>query len=229
MTASYFDVDGTLVSSNLVHTAIYYLANDINPIHSARNLAGLVARSPGLLWAEMRDRRRFNELLFEVFKGTSQDRLLGLADDAVAWCMKKHVYPGAVDLITRAKALGHEVVLVSGALDFMLERLARELGADHFVGNRLETKDGYATGKLLRPVVAGPTKSRLIQDHARAHGHDLAQCFGYSDSYSDLPMLSVVGKPAVINPEPKLERLARAYQWPIISLEKGAASRGRAP
>ncbi len=223
MTASYFDVDGTLVSSNLVHTAIYYMGNDINPMHSARNILGLVARTPKLLWAELRDRRMFNELLFEAFKGTSEDRLIALADDAVGWCMKRHVYPGARDIIARAKDLGHEVVLVSGALDFMLERLSKELGADHFVGNRLEMKDGYATGKLLRPVVAGPTKSRLIQDHARDNGHDLAECFGYSDSYSDLPMLSVVGKPAVINPEPKLERLALTYQWPVIKLEKESA------
>jgi phosphoserine phosphatase len=87
------------------------------------------------------------------------------------------------------------------------------------VGNRLEMKDGYATGQLLRPVIAGPTKSRVIYDHAVANGHDLSECFGYSDSYSDVPMLSVVGKPAVINPDSKLRRLARAHQWPIIKLE----------
>jgi len=218
MTASYFDVDGTLVSSNLMHTAVWYMANDINPVRSARNLGKLLARAPKLLWAEVRDRRTFNELLFEAFRGTSEDRLHVLADDAYAWCMKDNIYSGARDIIKRAKDLGHEVVLVSGALDFLLERLAADLGADHWVGNRLEIHDGYATGKLLRPVVAGPTKSRLIANHARDNGHELAECFGYSDSYSDVPMLSVVGRPAVINPDPKLLRMARTYQWPIIEL-----------
>ncbi len=222
MTASYFDVDGTLVSSNLMHTAIWYMANDINPLRSAKQLGRLLSRAPRLLWAELRDRRTFNELLFEVFRGTSEDRLHVLADDAYGWCMKGNIYPGARDIIARAKDLGHEVVLVSGALDFLLERLAKDLGADHYVGNRLEINDGYATGKLLRPVVAGPTKSRLIADHARDNGHALADCFGYSDSYSDVPMLSVVGKPAVINPDAPLRRLARTYQWPIIELDKGS-------
>jgi HAD superfamily hydrolase (TIGR01490 family) len=218
MTASYFDVDGTLVSSNLMHTAVWYMANDINPLRSAKRLSKLLMRSPKLLWAEVRDRRSFNELLFEAFRGTSEDRLHVLADDAYAWCMKEHIYAGARDIVARAKDLGHEVVLISGALDFLLERLAKDLGADHWVGNRLEIHEGYATGKLLRPVVAGPTKSRLIADHARAKGHELAECFGYSDSYSDVPMLSVVGRPAVINPDPKLLRMARTYQWPIIEL-----------
>jgi HAD superfamily hydrolase (TIGR01490 family) len=218
MTASYFDVDGTLVSSNLMHTAVWYMANDINPVRSAKKIGKLLARAPQLIWAELTDRRTFNELLFEAFRGTSDDRLHVLADEAYAWCMKDNIYPGARDIIKRAKDLGHEVVLVSGALDFLLERLARDLGADHYVGNRLEIHDGYATGKLLRPVVAGPTKSQLIASHARDHGHELSECFGYSDSYSDVPMLSVVGRPAVINPDSKLLRMARTYQWPIIEL-----------
>lgn len=218
MTASYFDVDGTLVSSNLMHTAVWYMANDINPVRSAKKLGKLLLRGPRLLVAELTDRRTFNELLFEAFRGTTEDRLQVLADEAYGWCMKDRIYPGARDIVSRAKDLGHEVVLVSGALDFLLERLAADLGADHWVGNRLEIHDGYATGKLLRPVVAGPNKSRLIANHARDNGHELAECFGYSDSYSDVPMLSVVGRPAVINPDPKLLRLARTYQWPIIEL-----------
>lgn len=223
MTASYFDVDGTLCRTNLMHTAIYYMANDINPLRSAAKLAKLSLRSPKLLFAELRDRRMFNEMLFECFDGVSEDRIMVLADDTFEWAMKRGIYDGARDLIKRSKDLGHEVVLISGALDFLLERLARELGADHWVGNRLEIHDEYATGKLLRPVVAGPTKARLIYDHAQQNGHDLSDCFAYSDSYSDVPMLSVVGRPAAVNPDAKLERLARAYQWPIIYFDKEAA------
>ncbi len=220
MTASYFDVDGTLVHSNLMHTAIYYMANHINPIQSARALGALSLRGPKLLWAELRDRRSFNELLFEIFSDMSEDRILALADDTYAWCMKQHIYPGARELIARSKAQGQSVILVSGALDFLLERLAKDLGADHWVGNRLEFHQHRATGKLLRPVVAGPSKSRLICDHAREHGHELSECFAYSDSYSDVPMLSVVGRPAVVNPDSKLRRLARAYEWPILEFAR---------
>src|SRR5690606_21809427 len=98
----------------------------------------------------------------------------------------------------------------------------KHLGADEFITNRLEIKDGYATGRLLRPVVAGPEKARLVRDHARAHGHDLEECFAYSDRYSDVPMLSVVGCPAAVNPDAALARVARAYQWPVLNLERSA-------
>ena len=79
-------------------------------------------------------------------------------------------------------------------------------------------KDGRATGKLEKPVVAGPEKARLIRDHARANAHDLDDCYAYSDSYSDLPMLSVVGHPAAVNPDRRLELLAKAYSWPSFDL-----------
>ena len=82
----------------------------------------------------------------------------------------------------------------------------------------LEIKDGHATGRLLRPVVAGPEKARLIREHAKERGHDLNECFAYSDSYSDVPMLSVVGHPACVNPDTKLRQLAHAYSWPIVQL-----------
>jgi HAD superfamily hydrolase (TIGR01490 family) len=168
--------------------------------------------------AEMQDRRLFNEMLFTAYEGMSRDRLHILADDAFDSVLRRALYPAAKDLVGKCREMGHDVVLVSGALDFLMDKLAAHLGATHVIANRLEIKDGYATGRLLRPVVAGPEKARLIREHAEAHGHDLGECFAYSDSYSDVPMLSVVGHPAAVNPDGKLARLARTYGWPVITL-----------
>lgn len=222
MAASYFDVDGTLVRTNLLHPTLYYLVNQRTPYRSMIKLAKMALRAPELALAELQDRRIFNEALFQAFEGMSRDRLLLLADDAFDTVMKRSLYPAARDLVSKCKAEGHEVVLVSGALDFLMERLAKHLGADHVIANKLEIKDGFATGRLLRPVVAGPEKARLIREHAALYHHDLNDCFGYSDSYSDVPMLSVVGHPAAVNPDTKLERLARTYGWPVLTLEKAA-------
>lgn len=166
----------------------------------------------------------FNEVLFSSFEGTSEDRLRALADDAFESVLKKAIFPHAKELVQRCRDEGHDVVIVSGALDFLMRRLAEHLGATHVIANRLEIKDNFATGRLLRPVVAGPEKARLVREHAREHGHDLDECFAYSDSYSDVPMLSVVGHPAVVNPDTKLARLARTYGWPVLELDEKHAS-----
>lgn len=141
-----------------------------------------------------------------------------LAEDAFENVLRPSLYPAAKGLIDKSRAAGHDVVLVSGALTVVLEQLARYLGAQESIGNRLEFKDGIATGKLLKPVVAGPEKARLIREHAKEKGYDLAECFAFSDSYSDVPMLSVVGHPAAVNPDKRLALLAKAYSWPSFDL-----------
>lgn len=218
MAASYFDVDGTLVRTNLVHPTLFYLLNQRTISQKVGRLLKAALQAPRMAIAEMQDRRLFNEVLFQSYEGTSVDRLHLLADECFDTVIKPALYPFAKDLVKRCRDEGHDVVLVSGALDFLMNYLADHLGATGIIANRLEIKDGYATGRLLRPVVAGPEKARLVREHARERGWDLDGCFAYSDSYSDVPMLSIVGHPAAVNPDTKLAKLARTYGWPIVTL-----------
>jgi HAD superfamily hydrolase (TIGR01490 family) len=220
MAASYFDVDGTLVRTNLIQPTVFYLLNQQTPAQSVGRLLRAAIKSPQMVLAEMRDRRTFNELLYSAYEGISRDRLLILSEECFDKVVRPALFPNARALVKRCRDEGQEVVLVSGALDFVLQHLVEYLGASALIANRLEFKANYATGRLLRPVVAGPEKARLIREHAKAGGFDLAHCFAYSDSYSDVPMLSVVGHPAAVNPDLRLKRLAHAYGWPVLSLDE---------
>ncbi len=218
MAASYFDVDGTLVSTNLVHPAVFYLLNQPTPLQAARRIGRALLRAPAMLAAELVDRRTFNELLFQSYEGMSEDRLELLAEEVFAKVIRPSIYVRAQALVEKSRLAGHEIVLISGTTDFILRHLAEHFGGATLIANRLEMKNGRATGKMLQPVVAGPQKARLIREHARARGYDLNDCFAFSDSYSDIPMLSVVGHPAAVNPDPRLKLLARAYSWPTLNL-----------
>ena len=222
MAASYFDVDGTLVSTNLIPPTLYYLLSQPTPMAVARGVGKALLKAPMMALAEWRDRRLFNEALFTVFEGMSEDRLVTLADDVFDRVLKPNLYPGARDLVQTSIDKGHEVILVSGALNVLMEQMCKHLGATGYIANRLEIHNRYATGKLLRPVVAGPNKALLVRDHARAGGHNLDDCFAYSDSYSDVPMLSIVGYPVAVNPDRRLTMLANAYNWPVINLRDAA-------
>ena len=178
MPAAYFDVDGTLVGTNLVHPTVMYLANQSSPMDSLRRMGRAAIWAPLMAAAELRDRRLFNEMLFSHYKGMSEDRMVLLSEEVFDSVIRPRIFRGTVDLIEKCKAAGYRIVLVTGSLDVTVAPLARYLGADHAITNRLEMKDGYATGKLLRPVVAGPTKARILADDARENGDDLAH-FGH--------------------------------------------------
>jgi HAD superfamily hydrolase (TIGR01490 family) len=216
--ASYFDVDGTLVASNLIEPTLFYLLNQANPLLSLRRLGRAVALAPAMALAELLDRRMFNELLYSTYEGMSEDRLHLLADEVFERQTRPGLYVSARELVAKSRAAGHEIVLVSGTLDFILQKLSDHLGGCTLICNRLEMRNKIATGKLLKPVVAGPEKARLIRKHARERGYELDDCHAFSDSYSDVPMLSVVGHPAAVNPDPRLALLARAYSWPTFRL-----------
>jgi len=220
--AAYFDVDGTLVRTNLLQPTVFYLANQQTPVQSAGRLLRAALRAPQMALAEMRDRRTFNELLYSTYEGISRDRLLLLSEECFDKVVRPALFANARSLVKRCRDEGQDVVLVSGALDFVLEHLVKYLGASALIANRLEFKAHYATGRLLRPVVAGPEKARLIREHARDNDYDLAECFAYSDSYSDVPMLSVVGHPAAVNPDRRLALMAKAYSWPLFDLTQPA-------
>jgi HAD superfamily hydrolase (TIGR01490 family) len=216
--ASYFDIDGTLVTTNLVQPTLFYLANQGTPVQTAMRFGRALLRAPSMAVAELIDRRTFNELLYSSYQGMSEDRLVLLGEEAFEKVLRPSLYPYAKSLVQRSIDVGHRVVLISGALHYIVEHLARYVGAHEVIANRLEMKDGIATGKLLKPVVAGPEKARLIREHARSNQYDLDECFAFSDSYSDLPMLSVVGHPAAVNPDRRLALLAKAYSWPSFDL-----------
>src|SRR5512135_1807773 len=121
MAASYFDVDGTLVSTNLVHPTLFYLLNQGTPVQTALRFGRALLKAPAMGFAEVADRRTFNELLYSSYEGMSEDRLVLLADDVFDKVLRPSIYPAARDLVRQNVERGNVVVLISGALDFILK------------------------------------------------------------------------------------------------------------
>lgn len=216
--AAFYDVDGTLISINIVHSFAYYAARHPSLIKSARATLATAASIP-LFWAADKvSRKWFNELFYRNYEGASEDRLVTLAEDLFEDVVKPAIFPRARDLIEESRRSGCRQVLITGSLDFTMRPLARYLQVDDLIANRLEFRGGYATGKLAKPFVGGATKSEIMRQFAASEDIDLAKSWAYSDSYSDFPMLAVVGRPTAVNPDLRLRSVARSYDWPIVDL-----------
>src|SRR5215831_14318624 len=149
--AAFYDLDGTLVRTNLVHAFAFNARNQPGVIKSLLKTAATLASVPLFLAADFYNRRLFNDIFFVRYRGESQDRLRFLADELFDRVLRPSIYPGAYELIDKSRQLGLRQVLVTGALDITVEPLARHLKIDDYVTNRLEFVDGYATGRLLPP------------------------------------------------------------------------------
>jgi HAD superfamily hydrolase (TIGR01490 family) len=164
-------------------------------------------------------RKVFNDLFFKRYRGESEDRLRFFADELFETVLKPAVFPGAFELIEKSRSLGLRQIVVTGALDFSVEPLMKHLGIDTYVSNRLEFVNGIATGRLLPPVFAAATKASWIRNFAEQENINLSESYAYTDSMSDLPMLSIVGHPAAVNPDMRLRQTALHHDWPILNLK----------
>ena len=216
--AAFYDMDGTLVSTNLVHSFLFVARNEPTVSRSLIKSATGFAKIPAFAAVDRFSRFKFNEMLFAGYAGVYKDRLLEFAEEHFDKVLQPNIFPGTYELVANAKRKGLRQVIVSGSLDFMVTPLARHLGIDDIITNQLEFEDGVATGRLMKPIVAGAHKARIIQKYAEEHQIDLLQSYGFSDSYSDYSMLAVVGWPAAVNPDRKLRRSANELDWPILDL-----------
>ena len=136
------------------------------------------------------------------------------------------IYAEAADLIEEHKASGREVVIVSSSGEEVVGPIGELVGADRVIATRMVVEDGRYTGQVDY-YAYGPAKAAAMRELAAAAGYDLADCYAYSDSITDLPMLDVVGHPTAVNPDRGLRRAARERDWPILVFSRPVSLRSR--
>lgn len=217
--AAFYDLEGTLISSNLVHTLAFYAKNQRGIFRSVTKTASTMLGVPLFFTTDQYSRKVFNDIFFKWYKDESEDRLRFLADDLFEEVLKPAIYPGTFELLEQSRKLGLRQVVVTGALDLSVKKLLDYLRIDDYVANRLEFVNSKATGRLLPPVMASATKASWMRQYAEREGISLSESFAYTDSMSDLPMLSIVGHPAACNPDARLRATALHHDWPILNLK----------
>jgi len=220
MKAAFYDLDGTLLSCNLVTMHAYYARNDRSLVKSAYQFTKVLLSVPLLFGLDLYSRAAFTRFAFRAYRGMHRDRLVGLADDLFEVTLKPSIFPRAGALVACTRDLGYRNVLVTGTLDFMVRPIALHFGFDEVICNRLEFRKHVATGIALEPLIAEREKARSIRQYAEQEGMDLSKSCAFSDSAADVPMLSSVGQPVATNPSLALRRIAQERQWPILELRE---------
>ena len=217
--AAFFDLDRTLISgsSAFVLGVAAYRAKLVPTTQFARDaLSALAFRLAGAsddTSTGVRDR------ILGAVRGVRVDDLLSLNADIVPKLMER-VRPEAKRLLDQHRHAGRATYIVSASPVELVEPLAKALGMTAGIGTRGAIVDGEYTGELDGPFCYGSGKVEAIEEIARWEGLDLQQCWAYSDSASDLPMMRAVGHPVAVNPDAKLQRIADEHGWPVVVFSK---------
>jgi alcohol-forming fatty acyl-CoA reductase len=208
-----FDLEHTLMSSNVVDTYAWLASRHLSPARRARFVADLARQGPALLALDRRDRGDFLQSFYRRFEDAPLARLQEDSWELFHRQLLTRSFPDGFARVRAHRALGHRTLLITGALDFIIEPI-RPL-FDDIVCAVMGVKEGRLTGQLTTLPPIGEARALLLADYADEHSLSLEESVAYADSASDLAMLEAVGFPVAVNPESRLSAIARRRGWHV--------------
>ncbi len=220
--AAFFDVDNTVIQG----ASIFLLAREL---YRRRFFSTRVIFKGLRMNAYYRVLGRENNehimdarsTMLSFIEGHTVAELEEIGNEVYDQSIASRIWPGTRAIAQMHLDVGQPVWLVTAAPVEVAGIIAARLGLTGALGTTAEHVDGVYTGRLRGELLHGPAKAEGVRALAHEHGLDLARCFAYSDSYNDLPMLSLVGHPCAINPDGRLRNHAEEQDWQIREFRTG--------
>ena len=224
--AAFFDLDKTVIakSSTLAFGRPFFQGGLIN---RRAVLKGAYAQFVfSLAGADAEQMERLRTQISAMCTGWDVATVHDIVGETLHEIVDPLVYAEAADLIEEHRAAGREIVIVSTSGADMVEPIGEMLGVDRVVATRMVARDGKYTGEIDF-YAYGENKAAAMRQIAAEQGWDLADCWAYSDSTTDLPMLEAVGHPTAVNPDRGLRRAALERGWPVLQFNRPVSMRAR--
>jgi len=224
--AAFFDLDKTVIakSSTLAFGRPFFHGGLIN--RRAVLKAAYAQFVFSLAGADDQQMERLRTQITAMCTGWDAATVNEIVGETLHEIVDPLVYAEAADLIEQHKAAGRKIVIVSSSGAEVVEPIGAMLGADRVVATRMVTEDGRYTGEISF-YAYGENKAAAMRELAAEGGYDLADCYAYSDSITDLPMLTAVGHPTAVNPDRALRKAALERGWPVREFSRPVSMRAR--
>jgi HAD superfamily hydrolase (TIGR01490 family) len=213
--AAFFDLDKTVIakSSALAFGRPFYQGGLLTRRAMLRSAyAQLMFQRSGADEAQM---ARIRDSVAAMITGWNVGQVRQIVAETLHELIEPTIYAEAAALIGEHRAAGRDVVIVSTSGEEVVAPIGALLGVDRVVATRMAVVDGHYTGEI-EYYAAGPAKAVAVRALAESEGYDLADCYAYSDSVSDIPMLDAVGHAFAVNPDRGLRKTATERGWPVL-------------
>jgi putative phosphoserine phosphatase/1-acylglycerol-3-phosphate O-acyltransferase len=213
-TVAFFDLDRTLISGYSILAIARETAEQGARRGKLREATRVVQEIlKHKVYSSGANYHRLVKRTTKALSGVSESTLRDIGEKAYRKYLAKSLYREAVALVEAHRAAGHKLAIISSASRYQIEPIARVLGIEEIHCTRLEVVEGRFTGQVVAPMCYGEGKLLAAQRSARQHKAALKNCWFYTDSSADLPLLRKVGHPVAVNPSDKLGAHAHTQKW----------------
>jgi HAD superfamily hydrolase (TIGR01490 family) len=214
--AAFFDVDNTLVRGSTLYflgRGMYQRGFFTKADISRFVVANLRFRMTGVEKQDVIE--RYQKAATDFVGGHKVEDILKLGEEIYDEFVSPKLWQGTYKIAHEHLSKGEDVWLVTAAPQDMANIIANRLGFTGALGSKVIVRDEIYTGELDGKILHGSEKAVAITNLAHERGYHLPDCYSYSDSHNDLPLLNAVGHPSAINPDAILRIRALAEGWPI--------------
>lgn len=212
--AVFFDVDDTLIKGQTQKLMLnyFYQKKKINSLFFLKIYFWFFLYKIGIISKGIALMEKAYKLLNGMRLSDFKESLLDLFEKEI----KARIYPQAIEKINFHRKEKHEIILLSKSCKVLIDIIKDYLNLPLAIGTELEIKNGILTGKIEGKVLHGEEKVKKIKELASYNNWDLKDSYAYTDHHSDLPLLKIVGHPCLVNPDNKLKKESKKYNWPIF-------------
>jgi HAD superfamily hydrolase (TIGR01490 family) len=227
--AAFFDVDNTMIRG----ASLFHFAAGLAKLKyfSGREIFGFGLKQMKFVLSgseDLEDVASATQAALSFVQGRSVEELTGLSEIVFDERMVDKLIPGTLALAQLHIDAGVDVWLVTATPVELADLIARRLGLTGALGTVSQIENGVYTGELVGYPLHGLAKAEAVRALAASEQYDLSTCFAYSDSANDIPMLSTVGIPTAVNPDPELRAYAKKMGWEVSDFRKRAQLRANA-
>jgi HAD superfamily hydrolase (TIGR01490 family) len=220
--AAFFDVDNTIMQG----ASLFHLARGLykRKFFHKRDIAKFAWQQAYFRVAGVEDPEHVAEArqsALAFIAGHRVEELEALGEEIFDEAMAHRIWPGTRALAQMHLDQGQRVWLVTAAPVEIARIIAERLGLTGALGTVAEHVDGEYTGRLVGDLLHGGAKAEAVRALAETEGLELSRCAAYSDSFNDLPMLTMVGEPCAINPDSRLRDHAKTHGWRVRDYRTG--------
>ncbi len=209
-----FDLENTVVAANVVDSFAYLATRHLGGKEKVAMAASLLAEAPSLLSLDKKDRGDFLRYFYRRYENANVEILNDDSWSLLSDYLLTKAFPDALWRVREHRRLGHKTVLITGALEFVVQPLS-PLFDEIVCAKMTVNENGTLTGQVPGTPPIGEARAEILSQLARKYGFSETQTIAYADGTSDLPMLERAGVAVCVNPELKLMNIARRRGWRI--------------
>ncbi len=161
----------------------------------------------------------FSAFSFKPLSLRKREELNTLHKEFMQKYILPRIKPQTPEVLSKHRSQGDTLVIITATNSFITRPIATHLNIEHLIATEPKIIDGKYTTEIEGTPCFQDGKVTRLNEWLKTNKESMEGSYFYSDSSNDLPLLEIVDKPIVVDPDENLRNVATQREWEITTLK----------